>query len=115
MIYDLIYSLFLTIIIEVMVSFLLGIKSKKDILIVILVNICTNPVLVYITNCTLLFSNLNMKIYYITVMIMEFGVIITESLLYKKYLKYKDKSPLTISLINNTISYGIGFLISNIL
>ena len=99
MIFDLSVSLLLTIVIEVIVSYALGIRTKKDIMIIAIVNICTNPVLVYITDCVLLFSNGKIEVYNITVVIMEIIVIIIEYLLYKKYLSHKGKSPFIISLV----------------
>ena len=115
MIFDLSVSLLLTIVIEVIVSYALGIRTKKDIMIIAIVNICTNPVLVYITDCVLLFSNGKIEVYNITVVIMEIIVIIIEYLLYKKYLSHKGKSPFIISLVNNMISCGIGIILNNLI
>ena len=60
MILSLIISLLLTILIELSISTFLGIKTRNDIRIVILVNICTNPIVVYIANILKL---LNYKLY----------------------------------------------------
>lgn len=115
MIFDLSVSLLLTIVIEVIVSYALGIRTKKDIMIVAIVNICTNPVLVYITDCVLLFSYGKIEVYNIMIVIMEIIVIIVEYLLYRKYLRYKGKSPFIISLVNNMISCGIGIILNNLI
>ena len=75
MLINLIISLFLTIIIELIISLILGIRKRNDIYVVILVNICTNPVIVYIAN--LISTECSELIYNIIVMIMEIvGIII---------------------------------------
>ena len=112
MILSLLISLFLTIIIELTVSFIIGIRNKDDIKVVILVNICTNPIVVYIANCLMLFTN--DFIYNIGVAILEMLVVMVEFVLYKKYLKFDKVSPFAISLINNVISFSIGVVINYI-
>lgn len=112
MILSLLISLFLTIIIELTVSFIVGIRDKDDIKVVILVNICTNPIVVYIANCLMLFTN--DFIYNIGVAILEILVVMVEFVLYKKYLKFDKVSPFAISLINNVISFSIGVIINYI-
>ena len=112
MILSLLISLFLTIIIELTVSFIIGIRDKDDIKVVILVNICTNPIVVYIANCLMLFTN--DFIYNIGVAILEMLVVMVEFVLYKKYLKFDKVSPFAISLINNVISFSIGVIINYI-
>ena len=113
MIISLIISLILTIIIESMVSFIIGIRDKEDLKIVLWVNILTNPIVVYIANCLKLLNN--NVVYNIVVVIMEILVIIVESIVYKKYLDYKKKSPLLISSLNNIISFSLGIIICKII
>lgn len=103
----------LTIIIELIVSFIIGIRNKEDIKVVIWANIFTNPVVVYLANCIKLLNN-NL-IYNIVVIIMEITVVIVEFIIYKKYLKFKEKSPLFISSINNIISFLLGIIINKII
>ena len=110
MIYSSIISLSLTIIIELIVSIILGIRSNNDIKVAILVNICTNPVVVYIANILFLYGN--KIIYNVVVTIMEILVIIVEYILYKKYLKDYKKSAFVLSLINNIISYSFGLIMT---
>ena len=112
MILSLLISLFLTIMIELIASFIIGIRDKDDIKVVILVNICTNPIVVYIANCLMLFTN--DFIYNIGVAILEILVVMVEFVLYKKYLKFDKVSPFAISLINNVISFSIGVIINYI-
>lgn len=113
MIISLVISLILTLIIEVSISFFIGIREKEDLQVVLCVNVLTNPVVVYIANCVKLLNNsLN---YNIIVLIMEVIVVIVEAILYKTYLKYKGRSPLLISSVNNIISFLLGIIISKII
>ena len=110
MIQSLLKSLTKTLIIELIVSVILGIKDKHDIKVIICANIITNPVIVYITNCIMLFNN--MILYFYIVIILEIIVFIVEFIIYKKCLKFDKISPIIISLINNLSSFGIGGIIN---
>lgn len=113
MIISLIVSLILTLIIEIAISLILGIRKCQDIFVIICANICTNPIVVYVSNC---FKLLNKQyIYIIVVIILEILAVIVEFLIYKKYLKFERVKPLMISIINNAISFSIGLLINNFL
>ena len=110
MIKSLIISLILTLIIEVNVSIILGIKDKNDIKVIICANICTNPVVVYTTNCILLLNN--QVLYIFSVAVLEIMAVIIEFLIYRKYLIFNEKTPLVISIINNIISFSLGIIIT---
>ncbi len=110
MLESLVVSLILTIIIEVPIAILLGIRGKNDILIAIMVNVLTNPVVVFTANCILMLNNV--FIYNVVVAILEISAVVVEFLLYKKYLRRYKKSPFLLSLICNSISFGTGLLIN---
>lgn len=101
-----------TIMIELIMSLLLGIRNKKDILNVILVNIMTNPlvvsILMYITYNRLFNTT-------ISIIILEMLVILTEGFTYKKVLTFDKINPYVLSLILNISSYFIGELLNNII
>ena len=101
-----------TIVIELIMSLLLGIRNKKDILNVILVNIMTNPlvvsILMYITYNRLFNTT-------ISIIILEILVILTEGFIYKKVLTFDKINPYVLSLILNISSYFIGGLLNNII
>ena len=101
-----------TIVIELIMSLLLGIRNKKDILNVILVNIMTNPlvvsILMYITYNRLFNTT-------ISIIILEILVILTEGFTYKKVLTFNKINPYILSLILNISSYFIGKLLNNII
>ena len=112
MIYSLIISLMLAIVIESICSFILGLR-KDDIKIVILANISTNPITVYIANCVLLLRN--STIFIIVVIIIEILVIVIEAYIFKRRIKYNIHSTIAISFINNIVSFLIGLLINFII
>lgn len=101
-----------TIVIELIMSLLLGMRNKKDILNVIFVNIMTNPlvvsILMYITYNRLFNTT-------ISIIILEILVILTEGFTYKKVLTFDKINPYVLSLILNISSYFIGELLNNII
>ncbi len=101
-----------TIVIELIMSLLLGMRNKKDILNVILVNIMTNPlvvsILMYITYNRLFNTT-------ISIIILEILVILTEGFTYKKVLTFDKINPYVLSLILNISSYFIGRVLNNII
>ncbi len=104
-------SLTCTIIIELTIGIIVGIRDKKDILNIILVNLLTNPLLVSITYAVNIYYGLKVK--YITIVILELLVIVIEGLIYFKNLKYKKINGFLISFILNIGSYFLGILINN--
>ena len=113
MIYSLIISLFLTIILELFSSLILGIRSKNDILVCILVNTFTNPLVVFIANLIIIYGN--PTLYNIVITLLEISVVFVEFKLYKDCLKEYKKSPFVLSLINNVFSYSMGLIINKFL
>ena len=110
MIKSLLISLILTIIIELIVAILLKIRSQKDIMLVILVNICTNPVVVYIVNLSLLLQS---KILHISILaILEIFAFLVEGRLYKNYLENKTIKPYKLSLCTNLTSFSFGIFLN---
>lgn len=101
-----------TIVIELIMSLLLGMRNKKDILNVILVNIMTNPLVVSI----LMYITYN-RLFNITIsiIILEILVVLTEGFTYKKVLTFDKINPYVLSLILNISSYFIGGLLNNII
>ena len=110
MILSLVISLGLTIIIELLISFIIGIRNSEDIKVVLWANVLTNPIVVYTANCIKLLNN-NL-IYNIIVIIMEIMAVIVEYVVFKKYLKFRKKSPIFISSVNNIISFVLGIIIN---
>ena len=99
-----------TLIIELSEALLLGVKNKKDLLNIFLVNILTNLLLNSILILVGIFLG---NIYWIiSLIILEIIVFISEGLIYKKVLKYKKINPYLLSLILNISSLIIGQFIN---
>ena len=99
-----------TIVVEVIVALLLKVRTKMDIINVILVNILTNPLLVSVVN--LISINYGLVIGYIFLFIFEVSVVFIEGFIYKKYLDYKKINPYVLSFILNLCSYLFGLLLN---
>ena len=98
--------LILTIIIELVIAIILGVKYKKDMILVIIVNIITNPFVVSIP--IFLYKLFGFKIEIISLIILEILTVLVEGIIYLKKLKYKSINPFILSLLLNLSSYMIG-------
>ena len=105
-------ALILTILIETFFAFLLGLR-KKDLINVVLVNIMTNP-LVFIVP---LWVNIRYGLWprHITLFLFEMFALLSEGFVYSKYLKYKNINPYILSLILNLASYVTGLIINYVI
>lgn len=99
-----------TIVIELLVAVILGIKNKKDLLNVILVNTLTNPIVASIP----VYFNIKYGILQrnISLGILEIVAVISEGYIYKKVFVYKKINPFIVSIILNISSYFIGEIIN---
>ena len=108
--YYILRALILTIIIETIIGIIIGIRNKKDILNVVLVNMITNPFVTIVPVTLNIYVSLQAR--NISLYILEVLVLFTEGLIYKKVLNYKKINWLLISLILNLASFGIGEIIN---
>ena len=104
--------LILTIILETAGAVLLGIRQKKDLFLVVLVNAVTNPLLV-VTSLLLMYHMGIETGRIITYAVLEPVVIFTEYLFYRHYLE-EEAAPLLLSVLLNLISITGGLLWQNI-
>ena len=103
--------LLLTILFEGIAASFLGLRTLKQQFLVMLVNILTNPLLVYFS--FLLMYHLGIEVGTIlTYMILEPLVILIEFLIYQKYLDHDH--PFRLSLMLNIISIIGGLLCQTI-
>ena len=91
-------SLLLTLVIELAIALTWGMRSRKQILLVILVNVLTNPAAVLL--CWLGIPQLPVEI----------AVVLTEALVYKDPA-WKISHPVLLAMVCNVISWGTGILI----
>lgn len=102
--------LILTIIIEILTGIICGIRSKKDIINILLVNVLTNPIVVSLPFYMML--RYGLKARYTAMIVLEILTVFVEGLVYSKVLEYKKIKPFLIALILNVSSYFIGEVIN---
>lgn len=107
---SLIKSFILTFIIEYAIIKLIFIK-KKTFIPVLLVNMLTNPLVVYIYNIMSIYSFFYKDI---ALVFLELLVVIVEGYVYKYLLEIKWKTALIVSFLSNIIAYLVGILINNL-
>lgn len=106
---SMIISLVLTILIEELFVLLVGIRRKEDFILVLLVNIITNPMVVFLYQAVNYYLNVDMRI---VTIFLEMTVILVEAKYFARYGQ-DIQHPLLISIGANVISYGIGAWIMN--
>lgn len=109
MITSLIVSLALTLLIELSVLGLLGLRTKYDLRVAACANILTNPIVVSVAHLLLVFYP---AWYWPGVALLEVGAVLTEGFIYRRHLIFKKINPWTLSLLANVISFETGIVIS---
>lgn len=104
-------SLIMTLLLELLFCLAAGVRGKKDLLLVCLVNVLTNPFVVLTNYITLYYTRWN---HVLVVGVLEIGAVIVEGICYYMYGK-KIRHPFYLSLCANIFSYGTGLLINNLL
>ena len=94
--------LVITIVVECLLTYILKIKKKEDVLIVLFVNILTNPLLVSITFSIGVFYGITYK--NIVTLVLELLAFFIEGFIYQKVLINKKINPYLLSLILNLSS-----------
>ena len=104
-------SLIMTLVLEIGFFFVTGKRNKKDFLLVVLVNVLTNPIVVLLYWLAYLYTNWNMTIVIIP---LEISAVLTEGFFYMKYAQ-SIKRPFIFSITANAFSYFLGILIQRII
>lgn len=107
---SLVMSLVITEILELAASACFPKRNLHDFIVVFLVNIITNPVVVYLT----FWFGHRLMPYYLWVIMIESTVWISESLIFRKCLKEKH-NPFLYSFVLNASSYFGGMLLDYII
>ena len=107
-----VFCLTMTILLEGFFAILLGVRKKKDIINIVLVNIMTNPLLVSVSLTINALYGLNAR--HISMIVLELMAFLVESIIYKNVLSFKKINPFLLSLILNLFSFLIGVFINNI-
>jgi len=100
-------SLALTLALEAGFFLIAGKRDKKDLLLLILVNILTNPVVVLAYWLAVLYTDYHAVIIIVP---LEVFAVLVEGCFYRKYSR-SFKRPYLFSLAANVFSYGAGLLI----
>lgn len=99
----------LTVTTEVFVSLILGVRGVRNLLVVALASVMTNPLVVCVSKLVNYYYGPHAHI--VALVILEIFALITEGLVYRYALDYKKINPFLLSLILNFASYTIGVLI----
>ncbi len=111
--YYMIRSLACTLIIEIVFSLILGVRNRKDIVNIALVNIMTNPIVVSVSFVTGFVYGSDARL--IALVILEIFALVSEGFVYIRTLRYGKINPFLLSLLLNGASYGIGLIINKII
>ena len=105
----LVFALLLTEALEVPVCLLFGLR-RKDLLIVLLANLLTNPAVNVLYLLSVLYTPLPRVL---VIAVLEVSAIVTEWLIYRSLTEAKH--PFWMSLVANAVSYGVGLLLTTVL
>lgn len=103
----LIISLVSTLILEECFALVAGKRGKKDLLLVGLVNVVTNPAVVLLYWLAVLYTDLNPIV---VKAILEILAVLTEGRYYKKY-GVNFSRPYLFSIAANAFSFGVGVIL----
>ena len=107
LLYALAVSLVATLAFEAGFFWLIGKRGKKDLLLVIAVNVITNPAVVLLYWLAVLYTGINPILVKAA---LEILAVLTEGFYYKKYGQ-EIRRPFLFSLAANAVSFGLGMLI----
>lgn len=110
---DYFWALFLTLVIELSVIYLLGYKTKKALLAGALVSLVTHPIFGYFLWINLSFELVHINFF--SLVLIEILIMLVESLLLYYALGYKYSSMLKLSFAMNTVSFLLGTFITHYL
>lgn len=109
MIRTLLVCLGFTLIAEMAVLVLLGVRDRQDLQVIGCANMITNPIVVYVTELVGIFYPVY---FWLSVAVLEVLAVLTEGFIYKKYLRFDKVSPWALSIVANVVSFELGFVIS---
>ncbi len=98
-----------TIVIETLIAYLIGIRDKKDVFNIMLVNLVTNPIVFSIPLLVAsLYGTTKSKIIFY---LLEVLTVVFEGFIYHRNLQYKKINSTLLSLLLNLCSYLLGLLL----
>lgn len=106
---SLLLSLALTAVLELGAAWLLGVRERRDLLLIFLVNVLTNPPLVLTLDVIYLYGR-QMPPWYL-IGVLELTAVCVEGLIFRRRICYCRISPLLLSLLLNALSFLGGLLL----
>ena len=106
---SLLLSLVLTAVLELGAAWLLGVRERRDFLLIFLVNVLTNPPLV-LTLDVIYLSGRQMPPWYL-IGVLELTAVCVEGLIFRRRICYCRIPPLLLSLLLNAVSFLGGLLL----
>ncbi len=98
--------------VEIIVALVMGIREKKDMLNIFLVNIMTNPIVVSLP--VYLNVKYGLMTRNISLAVLEILTVLIEGFVYYKYFNYKKINGFIVSLILNVSSFFVGEIINSL-
>ena len=111
----LLFSLVLTLAVELPLALLLKVRRGKDLLVIALVNILTNPVVNYCYYWAVFIFSEHSVYTYLILAVLEITAVIIEFLFYRSLLSYDRIGKLKLSVILNSASFIAGLLLTVII
>ena len=103
-------SLSVTLLIEGLIAFWWGLRGKKSFLLVLLVNVLTNPLAVLVYWLYQVYAGAHSLPVQV---IIELAVVIVEAYIYKSFAeddRFRIPRPIGLAIVANVLSWGIGRL-----
>lgn len=98
-------SFALTLAIELAVALACGVRNRRDLLLVALANLVTNPMAVYIYILICLFAPVWRTV---GLAALEVAAFAAEGLIYRRYIRFHRINPWLLSLLLNAASFSAG-------
>ena len=115
LLFSLLLSLVITLATELSLALLLKVRSGKDLLVIALVNLLTNPIVNYCAYWMLYLFGLRSIYTILVIILLEAAAVLTEFLIYRQLLLYERIGKLKLSLLLNGASFLAGLAVSGII
>jgi hypothetical protein len=115
MVEQLLLALLGTELIELSVAWLLGVRQKRDLMNLGLINIITNLPFNFLLFLIVTLVNVSIFQYWLIVLFFEVIVAIIEAGLFKQFILFNKIKPLRLAIILNATSFMVGVIIERIL
>ena len=109
---QMIFNLLMTVLIEVTVALILKVRNGYDIVLIVLINCVTNPILNFLMNGFIYFVSFENLAVNTLLILLEITVIISEGLFFCKNINCGKINPFLFSLILNGSSFATGEIIT---